>query len=109
MIKDMKIGKRWGIGFAVVALLLVIVSIVSLIRLSAIGDTVRVIVNDRMPKVSRVHDIASQMMADDGKKVESLYKNALVVITAICLTTLALMVVMAWWLTKSITRSAAAA
>ena len=215
MVKDMKIGKRLGIGFAVVVLFLITVSAVSLIRLNTIGDTVQTIVNDRMPKVSKVHNIIdninivarsirnmmlldrredilkeddriseaskkisedleylkstihsekgkelykemteareaylvvlrdtrklasdgkkkegtetlinrvrpaqmkymaatdkliafqTQIMLDDGKKAESQYKSALILVLAICVIAIILTIVMAWWLTRSITR-----
>ena len=57
MIKNMKIGMRLGIGFAVIALLLIVVSAVSVIRLSAVGKTVETIVDDRMPKVATANGI----------------------------------------------------
>ncbi|PKL59176.1 MAG: methyl-accepting chemotaxis protein, partial [Methanomicrobiales archaeon HGW-Methanomicrobiales-4] len=70
MFKNMKIGMRLGIGFAVVALLLVIVAALSLFRINTIGNTVEIIVEDRMPKV-----IDSSMIINDINLVARAVRN----------------------------------
>jgi methyl-accepting chemotaxis protein len=73
MIKNMKIGMRLGVGFAVIAVLLIIVSVVSLTRMSAIGNTVHLLASDRMPKV-----MMANAVIDDINVVAQAMRNMLI-------------------------------
>ena len=51
MFKNLKIGMKLGVGFAFVLVLLIIVSTISMLRITEISSDTSRIVNERMPKV----------------------------------------------------------
>ena len=57
MFKNMKTGRRLGMGFGLVALLLVLISAICLWRLGEIGNGLDRVVNDRFPKSVIAGDI----------------------------------------------------
>ncbi len=57
MIRNMKIGMRLALGFGIAAVMVALVSTVSVYRLGQIGDSVRLIVADRFPKTVMSNDI----------------------------------------------------
>jgi len=57
MLKNLKIGLRLGIGFAIVLALLITVSIVSFLRISDLASGTAQITDDRMPKVAMSAEI----------------------------------------------------
>ncbi|HIJ58996.1 MAG TPA: methyl-accepting chemotaxis protein [Nitrospirae bacterium] len=61
MFKNMKIGTRLGLGFGLVILSLVIISLLAVTRLANIGETIDKIVNDRFPKVVWANDIIDNL------------------------------------------------
>ena len=61
MFKNMKIGVRLGLGFGLVATLLIIVSALSYIRLTSISAEINLLVSDRFPKVVAANTIIDQI------------------------------------------------
>jgi len=59
--KNLKIGTRLGIGFAVVVLLLIAVAFVGVTRLSTLNAEMNEIVKDRVVKVLAVNEIGDQL------------------------------------------------
>ena len=57
MFKNMKIGMRLGLGFAVTLLFLVIIAVVSYTRLSALNAEVERLVNDQFPKTVQSNNV----------------------------------------------------
>ncbi|MBI5005499.1 MAG: MCP four helix bundle domain-containing protein [Nitrosomonadales bacterium] len=57
MFKDMKIGMRLGAGFALVLILLAIISTVSFLRVGEISNEIDDLVNDKFPKTVIANDI----------------------------------------------------
>ena len=50
MFKNLKIGIRLGVGFAVILAFLAIIASVSYLRLSALNDEIGLLVSDKFPK-----------------------------------------------------------
>ncbi|MDP3540298.1 MAG: methyl-accepting chemotaxis protein [Azonexus sp.] len=61
MFKNMKIGLRLGLGFGLVATLLVIVATLAYIRLTSISEEIDLLVNDRFPKVTAANSVIDQI------------------------------------------------
>jgi len=57
MFKNMKIGMRLGLGFALVLVLLAAVAFVGINRLSGLNDNIDILVKDRYPKTVWANDI----------------------------------------------------
>ena len=57
MFKNLKIGVRLGIGFALVAILLLVISTVSYLRVRQINTEIEDMVNDKFPKTVQANDI----------------------------------------------------
>ncbi|MEI6154880.1 MAG: MCP four helix bundle domain-containing protein, partial [Deltaproteobacteria bacterium] len=57
MFGNMKIGVRLGLGFGIAAVLMGVITFVSLYRLGAIGSSINVILTDRFPKVEMGNEI----------------------------------------------------
>ena len=51
MFANMKVATRLGLGFGAVVVLLLVLSVVSILKLAAINDGMRLIMTDRYPKV----------------------------------------------------------
>jgi methyl-accepting chemotaxis protein len=56
MFKNMKIGMRLGLGFALVLLLLAVIAFIGITRLGHLNDSVEQIVNDRYPKTAAANE-----------------------------------------------------
>ncbi|NRR30234.1 MCP four helix bundle domain-containing protein [Oxalobacteraceae bacterium] len=67
----MKVATRLGLGFGAVVLMLLILSVVSILRLSAINDGVKMITEDRYPKVVLAND-AVKLTIDNGRQLRSM-------------------------------------
>ena len=57
MFKNLKIGMKLGVGFALVLILLITVSTVSMLRLTEMTAATAIIVDDRMPKIDMSNEI----------------------------------------------------
>jgi methyl-accepting chemotaxis protein len=57
MFRNMKIGLRLGMGFAVIVFALIVVSVVSITQLSRFNKEVHLMATDRFPKVIQVNEI----------------------------------------------------
>ncbi|MFZ4539819.1 methyl-accepting chemotaxis protein [Propionivibrio sp.] len=57
MFKNLKIGVRLGIGFAVTLAFLIAISTLSYLRLGALNDDIEKMVNDRFPKTVQANNI----------------------------------------------------
>jgi methyl-accepting chemotaxis protein len=62
MLKNLKIGMRLGIGFAILLVLLATVAVVSLGRMAEMQATTAIIANDRIPKVAMADEIQLNVM-----------------------------------------------
>ncbi|MDP1638459.1 MAG: methyl-accepting chemotaxis protein [Candidatus Nitrotoga sp.] len=63
MFNNMKIGLRLGLGFGVVAILLIIVAALAISRLSQQNDMLNLVVNDRYSKMTIVTEIKEETTA----------------------------------------------
>ena len=66
--KNLKIGARLGLGFAVVVSLLIAMTIIGVMRLAKIDESMTLVTEDRYPKVraaQRLMDIAHEELARD--------------------------------------------
>ena len=61
MFKNLKIGVRLGLGFGLVTLMLVAISLLAYTRLSALNTEVGDMVNDKFPKTVYANDIINQI------------------------------------------------
>ncbi len=59
MYKNLKIGTRLGLGFGIAIVLMGIISLLAIVRLGNIGDSVNLLLKDRFPKVV----LSNQVMA----------------------------------------------
>ena len=57
MFKNLKIGVRLGIGFAVTLVFLIVIASVSYMRLSALGQNIDQLVNDQFPKAVQANNV----------------------------------------------------
>jgi methyl-accepting chemotaxis protein len=57
MFKNLKVGVRLGVGFAVTLALLITISTISFMRLNALSDDIGSMANDRFPKVIQATNI----------------------------------------------------
>lgn len=57
MFKNMKIGVRLGIGFAVTLVFLITIAAVSYARLGALNNEVEILVNDQFPKTVQANNV----------------------------------------------------
>lgn len=57
MFKNLKVGVRLGIGFAVTLALLITIATISFLRLNALSDDIGSMANDRFPKVVQANNI----------------------------------------------------
>jgi len=57
MFKNLKVGVRLGIGFAITLALLITISTISFMRLNALNNDIASMVNDRFPKVVQANNI----------------------------------------------------
>ena len=57
MFKNLKIGTRLGLGFGLVLLLLVVISVTALLRISNLASATRLIVDDRLPKIEMISEV----------------------------------------------------
>ena len=76
MFKDMKIGVRLGLGFALVLLLLATISVVSFMRVSQISGDIDDLIQDKFPKTVIANDII-----DDVNIIARALRNSLLVKT----------------------------
>lgn len=74
MFKNMKIGARLGVGFGVVLLLLIVVSVSAYMRLGSLNQGIDLLVKDRFPKTVASNDIIAEVY-----KVANVTRNALLV------------------------------
>jgi methyl-accepting chemotaxis protein len=77
MFKDMKIGMRLGLGFALVLVLLAVISVVSYQRVGQISGQIDDLVNDKFPKTVIANDII-----DDINTIARALRNSLLVTSA---------------------------
>jgi methyl-accepting chemotaxis protein len=71
MFKNLKIGLRLGIGFAVTLALLVTIAVVSIMRINGLNDDIQQMTNDRFPKTVQANNII-----DSINNVARLLRNA---------------------------------
>jgi len=57
MLKNLKIGTKIGLGFAITLLFLIVVSGISITRLNDLNQEVDLLVNDRFPKTIQANNI----------------------------------------------------
>jgi methyl-accepting chemotaxis protein len=74
MFANMKIGVRLAIGFAVTLVLLIVISVISITRLSALNGEINDLVNDKYPKTIDALDIIRAM-----NQVAQLNRNLLLI------------------------------
>jgi methyl-accepting chemotaxis protein len=68
MFANMKVATRLGLGFGAVIVLLLVLSAVSLMRLSALDDGVQRVTDDRYPKVMLANGIV-KLTIDNGRQL----------------------------------------
>ncbi len=56
MLKNLKVGARLAMGFALMIILLVVIAVISILRLNELNSAVNVLVYDRFAKVSQVNE-----------------------------------------------------
>ena len=71
MLSNLKLATRLGLGFGIVVLLLLVVSVLSVQRLEAVNANTRVIVDDRYVKASLLSD-ATVRTLDNGRQLRNL-------------------------------------
>ena len=71
MFRKLKIGTRLGLGFGIVLLLLVIISLVSVFKLASLDDAATVVTRDRYPKAALSSAIWTRAI-DIGRQVRNL-------------------------------------
>ncbi len=57
MFKNLKIGMRLGIGFAITLVFLIAIASISYLRLDALNDDIEKVVNDRFPKTVQANEM----------------------------------------------------
>ena len=57
MFKNLKIGVRLGIGFAVTLAFLIAIASISYLRITALGGEIELMVNDRFPKTVQANNL----------------------------------------------------
>src|SRR5471032_1538015 len=71
MFSDMKVATRLGLGFGVVVILLLVQSVVSVMHMAVLNDGVKLIVEDRYPKVMLSNDVIKHTI-DNGRQLRSM-------------------------------------
>ena len=71
MFQNMKVAARLGLGFGAVVVLLLILSVVSVMRLAALNDGTKLIMEDRYPKVVLTNE-TMQLTIDNGRQLRSM-------------------------------------
>ena len=66
MFKSMKVGVRLGLGFGLVVLLMLLLAGISIMRMSAVNESTKIIVDDRYPKVMVANGIIKRIL-DNGR------------------------------------------
>ncbi len=61
MFKNLKIGVRLGMGFAIVLLLMIVVAVISIMRMSELNNEINDMANDKYPKVEKAVDLIRAM------------------------------------------------
>ncbi len=56
MLKNLKVGARLAMGFALMIVLLVVIAVLSVLRLQELNGSINLLVNDRYVKVAQVND-----------------------------------------------------
>lgn len=73
MLKNMKIGRRLGIGFGIMVLMLIVVGGFAIIQVRSINSELDTIVNDRFPKT-----IMANKMVDDINTIARALRNIII-------------------------------
>jgi methyl-accepting chemotaxis protein len=71
MFSNLKVATRLALGFGVVILLLLGISVLSVLRLASVNDATALIVNDRLPKVLMLDEVVLRTV-DNGRKLRSM-------------------------------------
>jgi len=71
MFGNMKVATRLGLGFGAVVILLLALSVVSVFRLATLNDGVKLIVENRYPKVVMSNDMI-RLTIDNGRQLRSM-------------------------------------
>ena len=71
MLSNLKLAARLGLGFGIVVVLLLLVSVLSIQRLEAVNANTRLIVEDRYVKVSQMSDTISRTF-DNGRQLRNM-------------------------------------
>lgn len=71
MFKNMKVATRLGMGFGAVVVLLLVLSVISVTRLALLNDGMKIIVEDRYPKVLLSNEM-SRASIDNGRQLRSM-------------------------------------
>jgi methyl-accepting chemotaxis protein len=64
MFKNLKIGMKLAIGFGLVVALMLVISVISVMRLTAVDDLIDLIVSDRYPKTVMINSIMHHVNED---------------------------------------------
>jgi len=75
MFGNLKVGTRLALGFGLVVLLLLVISVTSVLRMSSLNTATTVIMEDRYPKVVLVNDLL-QRTIDNGRQMRSMALSA---------------------------------
>jgi len=71
MFGKMSVATRLGLGFGAVVILLLVLSVVSVMRMATLNDGVKVIVDNRYPKVVMSNDMI-RLSIDNGRQLRSM-------------------------------------
>jgi methyl-accepting chemotaxis protein len=71
MFKNMKVATRLGLGFGIAVVLLITLALLSITRLAAVNDSMRLIVDDRVPKAMMLRELIAGSI-DDGRQMRAI-------------------------------------
>lgn len=71
MFANMKVSSRLGMGFGVVVVLMLLLSIVSIVKLGVVNDATKTIAENRYPKVALLNEVVKRTI-DNGRQVRSM-------------------------------------
>ncbi|MGS0758054.1 MCP four helix bundle domain-containing protein, partial [Roseateles sp. GG27B] len=67
----MKVATRLGLGFGVVVVLMITLALIAITRLAAVNDSMKLIVDDRVPKAMMLRELISGSI-DSGRQMRAL-------------------------------------
>ncbi|HEY4373243.1 MAG TPA: MCP four helix bundle domain-containing protein, partial [Burkholderiales bacterium] len=66
MFKNLKVGTRLGLGFGLLVVLMLILTLISIVQLGAVNDATRTIADDRHPKVVLIDRVIKRALDNSG-------------------------------------------